>query len=771
MSHPFPLYRYCFFSLLVFLLFPSIHPAYAASAFADGTATYGIADSTTAHRAAVWADVDNDGDLDLYSINNGANNKLYQNNGAGVAFTDVTATYGVGDGTVVHQSASWIDTDNDGDPDLYTSNLGSNNHLFINNGAGIAMTDATATYGLAGGTANHYISSWVDVDNDGDLDALIEPDVSTSTKLYKNNGVGLAFTDVTALYGLDHLFESFIGGAGMAWGDIDNDGDPDLMTSGVLKIYQNNGPNSAMTDVTSAYGLGSITVYPNSEHLVDVDNDEDLDIYISTSNCCGPNSLFINNGPGTAMTNATTTYGITGGTGLGYQSLWFDIDNDGDLDLYTIKQSSNNKLLINNGLNTLFTDATATYSLGDSTTAHRAASIIDIDNDGDLDIYSVNSAANNKLYINPGQENNYLKLKINNDSGLHQYNARIEVDLDGNNDFSTSGDYFMQYQTDATYGGLSAWYSGSSPVPVFFGLGSSSECIYDVRVFLPGVSPSASASYSQENICPNQSVTVPFVSGIFAVASPTPTPTNTPTPTPTPPLSAPSTPWESSSAPAPAVESGGGGTISGGTDTSVIVEEGAVPFASNLSSTSISSHDAPVGIRTASCGVGDIHQIWLTDFYNKANILSSVQNKPSIVALHYNEFQLLKSGGGSVPESALKISYSPDGITWTTLPTSVVDTVNNTVAALHKIGGYYMITSCGGRLGTGSRLLGTSIPVGTSLGVTDDTSSEDELDISTTRTTTPETFEPPKKPEAGNSTPSHFSILEKIIEIVKNIFK
>ena len=223
-------------------------------------------------------------------------------------------------------------------------------------------------------------------------------------------------------------------------------------------------------------------------------------------------------------------------------------------------------------------------------------------------------------------------------------------------------------------------------------------------------------------------------------------------------------------APAPAVESGAGGTISGGTDSSVIIEEGAVPFASNLSSTSISSHDTPVGIRTASCGVGDIHQIWLTDYYNKANILASVQNKPSIIALHYNDFQLLKTGGGSVPESSLKISYSPDGITWTTLPTSVVDQVNNTVAALHKIGGHYMITSCGGR--TGSRLLGTSISVGKSLGVTDDKSESDEtLDISIIRTTTPETFVAPQTgtPKLNNDTKA--GILDRSIDFLRRFLQ
>ena len=373
-----------------------------------------------------------------------------------------------------------------------------------------------------------------------------------------------------------------------------------------------------------------------------------------------------------------------------------------------------------------------------------------------MDLYSAVASANNHLYINPGQGNNYLKFIVNNDSGLYQYHARIEVDVDGNNDFLSSGELFIQYQSNSRYAGTGSSRS-QDPVGLFFGLGSSTDCIYDVRVFLPGVSPSASASYLQQDICPNQSVTVPFVAGTFTVA----TPTNTSTPTPTPPLTAVNTSGgENTTAPAPAVESGGGGTVSGGGDTSVIIEEGAVPFASNLSSTSISSHDTPVGIRTASCGVGDIHQIWLTDYYNKANILASVQNKPSIIALHYNDLQLLKTGGGSVPESSLKISYSPDGITWTVLPTSVVDQVNNTVAALHKIGGYYMITSCGGRFrSTGGRLLGTSIPV------------EMSLDIPSSRSATPETFVAPKTKPSSQTLDNNAGIVAGGINFFKRFFQ
>jgi LPXTG-motif cell wall-anchored protein len=150
-----------------------------------------------------------------------------------------------------------------------------------------------------------------------------------------------------------------------------------------------------------------------------------------------------------------------------------------------------------------------------------------------LDLYSVNSGTNNKLYINPGQGGNYIKVIVKNDSNLYNYNARIEIDIDGNNDFSASGDIFVQYQTNSSYAGNNQFYTGNDSYGVFFGLGSDAACKYDVRIFLSGVSLSGSPSYSMENVCPNQTLTNPFdnvVPSISLNALPQDT-TNSSTPT------------------------------------------------------------------------------------------------------------------------------------------------------------------------------------------------------------------------------------------------
>ena len=315
-------------------------------------------------------DIDADGDMDLYSLNFGANNRFYINNGAGMTMTDATATYGITEGTSSHSGASWIDFDKDGDFDLYTVTASGNNHLYLNNGVGVAMTDVTATYGIAEGTGSHIQGSWVDIDNDGDLDLYTSTAVaSANNHLYLNNGVGVAMTDATATYGISDGTTSH---RTAAWVDIDNDGDMDLYSVNAVnnnKLYINNGPNTLMTDATTTYGVADGTSNHQSSAWIDFDNDDDLDLYTVNASSGGNNRLYINNGVGVAMTDATATYGIADGTTTAnhFSSSWIDIDNDGDLDLYSVNSSLNNKLYINNGLGVSMTDETDTYGIADGT--------------------------------------------------------------------------------------------------------------------------------------------------------------------------------------------------------------------------------------------------------------------------------------------------------------------------------------------------------------------------------------------------------------------
>ncbi|MCK6560042.1 FG-GAP-like repeat-containing protein [bacterium] len=194
------------------------------------------------HMTGCTGDYDNDGDIDVYLTNSNwsykkhdAPNYLFRDRGDGT-FEDVTVPAGVADSTN-SKGAIFADYDNDGDLDLYVANDGGDNRLFRNNGDG-TFDDMAAQAGVAGPFAAH-APNFADMDNDGDLDLYVTasswlidslqavhrllPDV-----LYRNNGfdpaLGWTFTDITTAAGIDNPAHCLAA----IWGDIDNDGDLDL---------------------------------------------------------------------------------------------------------------------------------------------------------------------------------------------------------------------------------------------------------------------------------------------------------------------------------------------------------------------------------------------------------------------------------------------------------------------------------------------------------------------------------------------------------------
>jgi hypothetical protein len=203
-----------------------------------------IPQDSSCGRGVAWCDYDNDGDLDIYIGNYRLQaNFLYRNNGDG-SFTDVATQAGVAGGH--HTLAvNWVDYDNDGDFDLYTTVVHGSNILYQNNGAGI-FTDVTQTAGVRG-TFDAGGACWADFNNDGFID-LFTQDIYDNDRfyLYQNNGDG-TFTEVPpSQSGI------IVGGNGYAssWADYDRDGDMDLVTTTrpdpqyTSHLYRNNGNNN-----------------------------------------------------------------------------------------------------------------------------------------------------------------------------------------------------------------------------------------------------------------------------------------------------------------------------------------------------------------------------------------------------------------------------------------------------------------------------------------------------------------------------------------------
>jgi len=139
---------------------------------------------------------------------------------------------------------------------------------------------------------------------------------------------------------LNYLY--YYNGGGVAAGDIDGDGLPDLYFTSNLgpdRLYRNKG-NFQFEDITDRAGVAGPPGWKSGVTMADVNGDGHLDIYVSAVNYLamqGRNILYINNGDGT-FTDRTREYGLEH-VGYSTQAAFFDYDGDGDLDMYLLNSS------------------------------------------------------------------------------------------------------------------------------------------------------------------------------------------------------------------------------------------------------------------------------------------------------------------------------------------------------------------------------------------------------------------------------------------------
>ncbi len=288
--------------------------------FADVTRSAGMASPAAPTQTAAWADYDGDGDLDLYVGNEDPDgsthpSQLFDNRGDGT-FVDVAERAGVANHRFA-KAVAWGDYDGDGDPDLYVSNIGPN-RLYRNDGDG-TFTDVAEELGVTEPTGRSFAAWFFDPDNDGDLDLFVAdyespvpavsahyfalpPLVDNRPRLYRNDGG--RFTDVSRDSGMARPMLPM----GANYGDLDNDGGPDIYLGTGEPGYETVMPNVmfrhegglAWADVTFAGGFGHL----QKGHGVafgDVDNDGDQDLFHQLGGFfpgdAYANALFENPGP------------------------------------------------------------------------------------------------------------------------------------------------------------------------------------------------------------------------------------------------------------------------------------------------------------------------------------------------------------------------------------------------------------------------------------------------------------------------------------------
>ena len=331
-----------------------------------------------------WGDADNDGDFDLFvGFRIGTPNRFYRNDNG--KFVDIAPELGMAD-TAETRSVSWGDFNNDGYLDLYvgyTRPPGKRNQLYRNNGDGSGFTDVAAQMGLDI-SVNIRQVSWIDFDNDGDLDLAIAVR-NAENRLYRNDGE--TFVDVAPEMGIDDPRRT----VGAVWFDFDMDGDLDQYVTNQNGdqngLFRNDG--SHFTDVAVEFGLDSGGRPLNDTNyggirpsLADYDNDGDFDIAVINY---GPNALFRNNGGG-PFTNvgAETGLAIDGRYDTGS---WGDYDNDGFIDLYingTISGGNSYRDYLFRNTGSVFEDITPEIIL--SQESDHGATWVDYNDDGALDL-------------------------------------------------------------------------------------------------------------------------------------------------------------------------------------------------------------------------------------------------------------------------------------------------------------------------------------------------------------------------------------------------
>ncbi len=427
---------------------------YSQHTFNPVTEAVGLeVDSDNLGQAVGWGDIDNDGDLDLaYSYSSPADFKLYRNDGG--MYADITVSSGLSG--ISAWTIIWAEVTGDTLNDLITRNA-----LYKNNG------DNTFSYvGVIAGN----ISSMADFNKDGKLDLFDRsiPGIKTG------NGNGY-FTEEYPL--------SISGVRTTVCFDYDMDGDIDILAGTSYqydnKLFRNDG-DMVFTDVSPGSGL----VMANDIYGLaagDINNDGYPDIYaaVHKDQLQNPgNYLFRNNGDGT-FTDITQTAATIGQPSTRTAS-FADVNNDGWLDILVDDHYHGNFLYLNNGDET-FDEVANELNIRDVATSweiggdYFGTSWGDYNLDGAIDFFGSGHMSRQKLYENQNCPNNFLNIELT--GTMSNYNAigtRLEV---------IAGNMHTYHNIISGDGG-----NNFHSYPVEIGLGSNT-IVDEIRIYWPNGNP------------------------------------------------------------------------------------------------------------------------------------------------------------------------------------------------------------------------------------------------------------------------------------------
>ena len=420
---------------------------------------------------AAAGDFDGDGATDLLVTRLDGHDLLFRNRGDGT-FEEVSAEAGLERWNLATNGAVWGDVDNDGDLDLFVTTVGDTRHYLFINDDGV-FTEQGIERGVAVDTGDRRIgfsASFGDYDLDGFLDLHVTEwrpsqlvgEAVAGVRLLRNLGAQAPghFEDTTEQAGVQmqgvisqtqaQLTEGTFA-FGSTFVDLDGDGWPELAVAsdfGTSRLFWNN-RDGTFSDGTLAAAVGTAQNAMGTT-FGDYDADGDLDWFVTSiysfqrgspggdeEGTKDGNRLFRNDG-GRQFSDATDDANVRDGS-WGWGAAFFDADNDGDLDLTMTNgmemmpgyHADAMRFWQNDGRGQYRSMSTAAGL--DDIEDGKGLLIFDADNDGDLDVFVVNNASQPRFYRNESRgAGSWLRVSlegtISNRQGL---GARVSVFAQG----------------------------------------------------------------------------------------------------------------------------------------------------------------------------------------------------------------------------------------------------------------------------------------------------------------------------------------------------
>lgn len=440
------------------------------------TAGAGLGGGDAWGTAATFADVDGDGDLDLYVCNLESPNLLFLNQGDGT-FVEKAGAFGLGQ-TAASTGAAFADYDNDGDLDLYllTNRVfrptlakeiaaevklpgrirktreqllaqeltfevdghrfmaGQQDRLFRNDGYA-KFVDVTEESGLKD-AGNGLSVVWWDFDNDGLQDIYVANDFQSPDQLYRNLGTG-RFADVTA----QRLPHTAFFGMGTDFGDVNNDGMLDLCVADMSStshymskmlmgnmdqhrwFLENSNPQQYMRN--ALYVNTGTERFLEAAHMAGLaSTDWTWTVRFADFDEDGRQDFYATNGIPVFADNPDIGNRVT--------KLWGERRYQAALDVMRNMPRVDEKNIARRNLGDLqFEDIGAEWGLDESGVTHGAV-VVDLDRDGDLDVVTNNLNAAASVFENRTSQTNRLLVELRGHDGNHHgVGARIDIEAGG----------------------------------------------------------------------------------------------------------------------------------------------------------------------------------------------------------------------------------------------------------------------------------------------------------------------------------------------------